>query len=167
MRSAAPKRPKWPVWPLALALLAAAGCTDDSPPDSETLPTTSVAPDCGELPSGCTAWADPPATGGLEVYWAWLEYTGPNPEIDRVTHWTVIIYNRSDLMAVGMRLTSTFTLDGKDVTDELEVHPGGSFSGTVKPRENTHLIGTLESPPSWKHRAKFTATVTAENWCTP
>jgi len=160
---------KWYTVPAVAAMLLVTACTKEAVdmPAPSGPATATVVPSDVALPSGCTAWAEPPATGGLEVYWAWLEYTGPSPEIDRVTNWTVIIYNRSDLMAVGMGLKSTFTLDGKDVTDELEVQPGGAYSGTVKPRENTHLMGVLESPPSWKHSAKFTATVTAENWCIP
>lgn len=173
MRSIAHEwRTRWFVLPAIAAMLLVTACTKDTADTPATTgpPTATVVPSDVALPPGCTAWAEPPATGGLEVYAAWLEYSGPSPELDLTTTWTVIVYNRSDLVAVGKTLTPTFTLDGKDVTDELEPTPDGPtgyWDVPVGPRENTRLTGVLDSPPAWQHRAKFTATITAENWCIP
>lgn len=176
MRSGA--RQRWTTRTRRTLLLAATtvlfvtACTEESPdtPPPSGIPTATAAPSGVSLPSVCTAWAEPPTGGGLEVYATWLDYTGPSPEIDLTTNWTAVVYNSSDLVAVGMMLTPTFTVNGEDVTDELEVTPDGPFGhwdGPAESRENTRLTGVLDSPPKWKHSAKFTATVTADAWCVP
>lgn len=169
MRSGARERWRWFVLPAIAATLLVTGCTDDGSgtPTPEVPSTPSADPARGEPPWTCSGWSDAPAEGGLEVYRAYLQY---DPDIKGLVRWTIVIYNRSDLMAVGMTVTLAFTLDGKDVTDQVDPPPsalGHPVVGTVDPRENTDTTGIVNLPPEWGDRVEFTATVAADDWCIP
>ncbi|MEV0649200.1 hypothetical protein AB0I28_28490 [Phytomonospora sp. NPDC050363] len=168
-RNSWPVSARWTAAPAVVVLLLLTGCTENGPetPESTALPSASVVPSDRPLKPGCLAWADPPTSGTLEVYKTWLEY---DPGFDAIVNWNIILYNSSELMAVDATITPKFTLDGKDVTDEIEhkdYGPFGSFIGSYRPHENVDLDGPLTAPQDWKRRVEFTATVVADYWCHP